>query len=108
MKLLSKNLYPNCRSIPRFWLSPSFMELFTTNMLPNVNISNELFENLFIPNSKIHVRIETRIRTRNIFIHTLIDKKDNSIKNENTVGIGFEHGRLAISWRLNRLFYVAL
>ena len=26
MKLLSKNLNPNCRSIPRFWLSPSFME----------------------------------------------------------------------------------
>ena len=41
---------------------------------------------LFIPNSKI-----TRIRTRNISIR---DKKDSSIKYENMVWTGFEHGRL--------------
>ena len=47
---------------------------------------------LFIPYSKI--RKETQIRTRNKFIHILIDKKDNSTENENTVDTGFEHGHL--------------
>ena len=58
---------------------------------------------LFIPNSKIIV--EKGIRTRNIFIHILSDKKDSSaIKYESTVWTGFEHGRLkqnTITFQLN-------
>ena len=48
----------------------------------NKRNQNVLKSYLFIPHSKLI--IETRIRSRNIFIHNLSARKDSSIKYENT------------------------